>query len=475
MKNSLLFLKSSQTTDNPYNTTTEVIEWLREKNKSLQIEITRCDLDKLQDWEWENPFKKISHKSGSFFSIEGVEVCTNWGNKSSWSQPIINQAEIGYLGFITKEFDGVLYFLMQAKIEPGNINHVQLSPTLQATKSNYTQKHRGNLPKYLSYFQDGSKREVLVDQLQSEQGARFLSKRNRNIIIKISEDIEVLEDFCWLTLGQINELLKTDNLINMDTRTIISGIQMGSFDKGSVDLFMLLRERKGSLDGFFLESLLNNGNSYHSIDEIIHWFTNLKTTYELTVKKVPLNRLSEWFMGKDRIYHRDNKYFEVIGVDVNIENREVIKWSQPLIRPIQSGICAFIIKEIHGIAHFLVQAKMEVGNFDILEFAPTVQCITGSYQNDDSLNNLPFLDYVLSATSDLIVLDTYQSEEGGRFYQEQNRNMLILANDDINLDVPTNFKWISLHQLKVFIKFNNYLNIQARSLLSLIPLNEKSI
>ena len=88
---------------------------------------------------------------------------------------------------------------MQAKIEPGNINAVQLSPTLQATKSNYTQVHKGNLPNYLEYFlDDRTDVTVLLDQLQSEQGARFFKKRNRNIIIEVTSDIEVKEDFCWL-------------------------------------------------------------------------------------------------------------------------------------------------------------------------------------------------------------------------------------------------------------------------------------
>lgn len=71
---------------------------------------------------------------------------------STWDQPIINQPEIGFLGFIVKKIQGVYHFLMQAKIEPGNLNVVQLSPTLQATRSNYTRVHKGAIPKYLEYF-----------------------------------------------------------------------------------------------------------------------------------------------------------------------------------------------------------------------------------------------------------------------------------------------------------------------------------
>lgn len=40
-------------------------------------------------------------------------------------QPIIIQPEIGYLGIICREINGVLHFLMQAKIESGNVNCVK--------------------------------------------------------------------------------------------------------------------------------------------------------------------------------------------------------------------------------------------------------------------------------------------------------------------------------------------------------------
>ena len=34
-------------------------------------------------------------------------------------------------------------YLLQAKVEPGNINKIQISPTVQATRSNYLRIHGG--------------------------------------------------------------------------------------------------------------------------------------------------------------------------------------------------------------------------------------------------------------------------------------------------------------------------------------------
>ena len=61
-----------------------------------------------------------------------------------------------------------------------------------------------------------------MDQIQSEQSSRFYHKRNRNIIIMIDKDIKVEDNFKWMTLGQIKRLMRFDNIVNMDTRTVLS-------------------------------------------------------------------------------------------------------------------------------------------------------------------------------------------------------------------------------------------------------------
>lgn len=467
-----MFLKSALARTGMVHDTNDVLEFVRRRNMEVSVAVQRIPFDRMRAWSFDKGYNRLHHKSGSFFSIEGINVTTNHGAVYEWDQPIINQPEIGFLGIITKEINGILHFLLQAKIEPGNVNNVQLSPTLQATKSNYTLKHEGKSPTYLEYFVNRDpKTEILLDQLQSEQGARFLKKRNRNIIIKVEEELPVYEDFCWLSLGQIKELMCLDNVVNMDTRTVISGISYGSHSSETVGFYNLLQGSGGHIGEKMLESELNAEQSYCSETDIIHWFTELKTIYDLQIKTIPLLSVRDWVIEDDCIRHREHKYFRVIGMNVSISNREVTSWDQPLIEPVQEGICAFVMKKIDGMLHFLVQAKVECGNFDILEMAPTVQCLTGSYQNEFSRQNLPYLDFVLNASEESCIYNTLQSEEGGRFYREQNRNMLILANDDFPLETPSNYIWMTLHQLKKFIRFNNYLNIQARSLIAAVSYN----
>lgn len=453
-----MFVKSLFTLENVLHPTEEIRQWIKQRNKEVNVNVERVPFAELRNWHLDSD-GSLRHDSGRFFSIEGIHVETDYESRPSWNQPIINQPEVGYLGILCKEIDGILYFLMQAKIEPGNVNCVQISPTLQATKSNYKRVHQGKAPNYLEYFVNAKPHEIILDQLQSEQGARFLRKRNRNIIIKVDEEVEELEDFCWMTLGQIKELMRYDNMVNMDTRTVLSGLNISDFCSLADDLSKM--SERGH--NFLLSARTNH--SYHTINELLSWLSNLKAKYDLRVTPFPLNGMIEWKVFDDAIARPDKRFFQIIGVNVTIENREVTSWCQPLVQPMQEGICAYIIKKINGIYHFLIQAKMECGNFDVLELAPTLQCLTGKVP--DKLERRPFFyNYILNAAPNQVIYDVLQSEEGGRFYKEQNRNMIIEVGDDFPLEVPERYTWMTLEQIYQFLRFNNYLNIQSRSLIA---------
>jgi len=438
----------------------EAVEWLGEQNKETHCFIEEVPLAQLNSWYFDDG-KNLRHRSGKFFSIEGLHVATNVGIVKEWYQPVINQPEVGILGIICQKKDGVLHFLMQAKIEPGNVNVVQISPTLQATRSNFTQVHGGKQPLFLEWFRDLNNVRIIVDQLQSEQGARFHRKRNRNMIIEIPENInlELKSNFAWFTLGQLKKIAQFDNLINMDARTVLSCLMFrddagfaGSFSHDSFesDLFESLREREYGIK---------------SIEEIISWFTKIKAESDLESSLCSILDCDEWLVEEMCIRHNTNKYFRVIGADIEIQSREVKKWCQPLVQQKESGIAGFIIKKINGLSHILVQAKLESGNLDIVEMAPSVQCITGSYLKPEY--HVPYLDVFLDPLKyGKVRYDCLQSEEGGRFYKEQNRYVVVEVTDDFPVEIEPFYTWMTLGQAKQFIKYNNYFNVEARSLIA---------
>ena len=451
-------IRSLLTTDNPFNTTDEVLAWIERRNQEVEVNISKVPFSQLKGWVFDASTGNLRHETGKFFSIVGIDVYKNQDGVTKWRQPIINQPEVGYLGIICKEFAGVLYFLLQAKIEPGNVNCVQLSPTLQATRSNYTCVHGGTRPAYLDYFKSARPEQILIDQLLSEQGGRFFRKRNRNIIIRVDDDIKIGEDFRWLTLGQIKQLMTCDNRVNMDTRTVLSGLNFNVADSESG----LSRSFE---DGLPLIESERNLAGENTIDRILHAISELKSRYELVVDKIPLNEVSDWVVTDSEICRPDQRYFKVLGVDVAIASREVARWCQPIVQPMQEGLCVLFAQKRGGLLHFLLQAKVECGNFDVVEFAPTIQCLTGDFRR--AIYPPTFvMEFLEGSFKGKILFDTMQSEEGGRFYHEQNRNVIFLLDDGERLEIKDNFIWLTLGQIKEFLRFNNYLNIQVRSLIS---------
>ena len=160
--------------------------------------------------------KEIYHKSKKFFKISGIRIKSNFYKQKNWDQPIIVQNEIGILGIIKNVKTNK--YLLQAKVEPGNINKIQISPTVQATRSNYSRIHGGKTIPFLRYF----KKRNRNFSLQTEQAFRYYNKKNSNIITFVSKKIDLDEKFRWFSKVEILNLLKKKNLINMDTLSVFS-------------------------------------------------------------------------------------------------------------------------------------------------------------------------------------------------------------------------------------------------------------
>jgi oxidase EvaA len=450
---------SALTTDGHLMPTADFGTWLGQRAEVNRFAVTRVPFDELKGWHFDASTGNLVHQTGRFFSIEGLEVSTDFGGERSWAQPIINQPEIGIVGILVKEFDGVLHCLMQAKMEPGNVNTLQLSPTVQATRSNYTRVHGGGQTPYLEYFIDRSRAHIIADALQSEQGAWFLHKRNRNMLVETTEDVEVKDDFVWLTIGQVHELMRVDNLVNMDSRTVLACLPFAA-PQGP--------PRGLDLDDPFRDALVKSvggeSGALHTMSDVLSWFVSAKSNYAHQQRQVPLSSVDGWRTTPDAIEHTDGKYFKIVGVNVAASNREVTSWTQPLVSPAGLGLSTFVTRNVDGVLHLLVQARVEAGTLDVAEIAPTVHCLPSNYEGLPAEQRPPYLDYVLAAGRSQIRYEVVQSEEGGRFYHAQNLYQIIEAGDEVSLAVPENYRWVTAAQLSSLLSLSNYVNVEARSL-----------
>lgn len=433
---------------------TEFHSWFAERAHANAYQVDRIPLEAMQGWTVDADTTDIVHGSGRFFAVRGLRVDTDHCAVRPWSQPIIVQPEIGILGIAVKIVNDRVYCLLQAKMEPGNVNMLQLSPTVQATRSNYTRVHKGNAVPYLEQFVSTRNGRTVFDALQSEQGSWFLAKRNRNMIVEVHDDLPLRADFCWLSLEQVAELMAVPNLMNMDARTVLSGMPFLFPEHVVSDAESVLSPRVGA------------GEPRHSTEELLSWLTEAKARYSLAQRQIALADVPGWERSGGQIVHEDGKYFSIIGVEVRATNREVVGWSQPMLAPRGRGVIAMLGRQVDGRFHVLMHAHTEAGTRDVVEMGPTVQCNPANYAGVGAADRPRYLDAVERAPRDTVLVDVVHSEEGGRFYHAENHYLVVDVGEQFGLDVPDDFCWMTVDQLVGFVLYGNHVNVEARCLLS---------
>jgi oxidase EvaA len=419
-------------------TIVSVNQWfdaIRSKKETLVSEVP---LDNLKDWVFNEENGNIEHRSGHFFSVIGLEVKTNCGDEIQWHQPIIKQSEIGILGIVKRVIEGTTWFLMQAKIEPGNINGIQLSPTVQATRSNYLQAHGGQKTTFLNYFLETDGIRMFRDCTWSEQGGRFYEKKNRNAVVEVTGDVNTTLYYRWLKSDDLWKLMNVPNVVNMDTRSVLS------------TMIPLHSSKETPL---------------YDLSQIYRWRDEFVDRNNMQSQIIPLKNLSLWKKTEYDIRHESaDHFFAINAVKVDTEAREIRSWDQPLIKDIHVGLIGFLVTVINDTLHFLVQGKLEAGSNTPITFAPTVQCAAYRERYSEDFRSPEFLDYFVDSNS-VILYDTVQSDEGGRFFKVENRHVVVIINDHLDAKLHKNYVWLSYNQMVNFLNLG-FFNIEARSLLA---------
>ena len=415
--------------------TAACLHWLAERREAHRFRVEPVDLDRLAGWHFTDG-GDLRHDTGRFFSVRGLRSRREDGSR--WTQPVLDQPEIGILGILVTPIDGVLHCLMQAKMEPGNSNVVQLSPTVQATRSNYTRVHQGGAPPYLEHFVAPRAGRVLSDALQTEQSSWFLRKRNRNMVVETTAEVPVLPDFRWLTLAQVYALLRVDNVVNMDARTVLAGLPLPLAAAGAAD---------------------RSPAALSTDTALLSWLTERRSRHRLEQQPCPLGELVDWIRAPDRIERVDRRQFSVRGVAVRAGSREVTAWSQPMLRPAARADFALVVRRFDGVPHALMRAHVAAGTLDEIELGPTVQWVPAE---DDPPRYAGLVD---DAAPGEVRYRTVLSEEGGRFYHALNR-YTIVETAAAPVDQPDEYRWLSIEQLGALVQIGQLVNVEARSLLA---------
>ncbi len=172
-------------------------------------------------------------------------------------------------------------------------------------------------------------------------------------------------------------------------------------------------------------------------------------------------------MENGEFLHVKGYPFKLIFCNIAIEGREVTEWKQPLFAA--TGIATFglLCCDDAGILKFLIKVKPEIGCFDGIEIGPTIQEEAGSIVEEDCVTAL-FREKLYKKEG--VLVDVLLSEEGGRFYREQNRNVIISVQKKEIPAVPKGYVWSDYGTMNILTQINNCLNIQLRNLLSILEI-----
>ena len=413
-------------------------KWFRSQKKKQKINIKVKNLNKLINWHKNE--KHIAHNSKKFFKIIAIDVKSNLIGKN-WDQPIIVQNEMGILGILKNSKKNK--YLLQAKVEPGNKNKLQLSPTVQATKSNYQRVHGGKKIPYLNYFLKNSKNFIA----QSEQGYRYLYKSNYNSLINIKKKVKVLNNYFWLNKTDIKELVKKRSVLNMDTISVFS---------------TFLKKEK-------------EDNPLNSQNKIYKWISKKDKLYRLKTKIKPINSLQDWKVTNEKIIHKRKNHFSVIGINIKTNKREIKEWDQPIIKGKKLAFVGFVICQFNKTNHYLCRYNKKPGlktstlscSINTSDINSYKKIHTLSVFQKKLLNNL----LMKKNKKFKIVYDNILSDEGGRFYNCEIKYKALLVNKNFNIKLPEDYIWISQNQMIKMIK-RKKIDIEARLLFGCINIDK---
>jgi dTDP-4-dehydro-6-deoxy-alpha-D-glucopyranose 2,3-dehydratase len=417
----------------------KLYKWFDKQKKTNIIKVKIIDITKIKNWTHNQD--SIFHNSKRFFKIIGVKVKTNF-YKKNWDQPIILQKEVGILGILKNSKNDK--YLLQAKVEPGNKNKIQFSPTVQATKSNYSQVHGGKKVPYLNYFKNLNKNFLYK---QSEQGFRYFNKFNSNILMNIKSNISLKQGFIWVSLPELCRMAKRKNLLNMDTLSVISS------------------------------NILHNitDNPLHKFYTIKKWIKNKDKTYFLKTLIVPLSKLKDWNYNGKAITHKNRKHFSIIGAEIKTNKREVDEWCQPILKGKNLAISGFLVKKFNKTNHYLCRYILKPGLKKSVLSCTVNSSDLKSYKKDNNLTSFQkkiitnyFLNNDLKENK---IYDNIMSDEGGRFFHCQIRYIGFLLKNNSQIILPSNYIWVSHNQMINLIK-DKKVDIEARLLFGSININK---
>ena len=211
----------------------------------------------------------------------------------------------------------------------------------------------------------------------------------------------------------------------------------------------------------------------HSLDEIKAWFESRRADPGMTISDIPLANCREWTLDPATgfIRHSSGDFFYVQGLRIESGGRERGSgWDQPMLTQVgfDGGILGLLRQRRNGVPLYLVEAKAEPGNYRLIQMSPTVQATFANLRRSHGGRKPHFAEY-FEAPADhgaTVHFDQWLSEDGGRLTNKRNRGMLVELPEGTVGDIPANFRWMSLWQIKECLHEDAWVNPHIRGIIA---------
>lgn len=436
-----------------------VSTWLDHLRAQGLLRVRPLPLRDCPSWPWQDDAWR--HVTGRYFSVVGMHAVM--GGRALW-QPMIDQPEVGVLGFVVRR-PHAPQWLLQAKTEPGNVGGTQVGPSVQATESNYQRVHGGRPTPLINCFvgERPARVRLWADSRQSEQGDRFLGKYNRNALAEVGEDHPVPVDapWRWFDAAEVRAALMCDYAVNTDARSVMVCSPWHWLSDDGQQAFSRWRASADEW-GHVLWHSFNQLPGEGVQARIAASLAQARASWQVSRERVPLRDLPGWVVREDGI-HPDGApaTFSVRAYDVTALDREVSHWAQPLVVGGRTAHISLMCARVDGVLKVWLREAPEPGFHDGVQLGP-------SDVDDPVHHRQPEVGAMLSAGIERAAVN--QSDEGGRFMASVARYAVVEVSHDAVAALPDGDggHWVTLSELSLLAQTPGMLTNEARSVASLL-------
>lgn len=434
-----------------------VEKWLQQRRAAGLLHVSSLPRLACPGWPWRSDAWR--HTTGRYFSIVGVSA--EVGDKTI-EQPMIDQPEIGVLGFVVRNPDAPQW-LLQAKTEPGNMFGTQVGPTVQATESNYKRVHGGQATPLIDCFVGPSRTDVVLwsDSLQSEQGDRFVGKYNRNALAEVGPAHPTPEgpQWRWFDAEAVRAALLTDYAVNTDARSVMVCSPWRWLSDDGGEAFSRWRADPESWGHSLWQSCIRPPRP--DLIKTVHSLLE-ESRRRCPVHRhiVPLERLATWIIDDQGIFpNAAVAPYSVQAFAVEALDREVTHWAQPLVVGGRTARISLLCRRDGDCLMVLLREAPEPGFVNGVQLGPS--------DVDDPLHHrIPWVERMLANGTERVAV--HQSDEGGRFMTSVANYVVVEADPADEPVMDSRAHWFTLSELQILARTSGLLTNEARSVVSLL-------